>query len=627
MAEPPASILVVDDEVKNVKLMEALLTPRGYAVVTAFNGEEALNKVQHQSVDLILLDVMMPGLDGFTVCRTLKENPETALIPIVIMTALGRKEDRIEGIDAGADDFLTKPVNREELLARIRTSLRLKHSIDRKITSLLEVNQRLAGVIDSEEVLRVIIESANQLFAAEGGSVALLDENESTLTFLTVVGGAPIEQLRLERGQGIVGWVVDNGRGVVCNDVTQDPRFFQGIDQKSGFHTRSILCAPLRQRDAVIGALEVVNTNNADGFTQENLQILTALADLASTALDRVKTFTSLRNTSVAFEEVVQERYRLVVGNSPAMQEAVRLARTVAVTTSTVLLLGESGTGKEVMARAIHQWSTRAQQPFVAVNCTALTTELLESELFGHEKGAFTGAVNQKKGRFELAEGGTIFLDEIGDLAPNLQVKLLRVLQEREFQRVGGVKDIRTDVRIIAATNRDLRLAVKQGSFREDLYYRLNVVSLTLPPLRERPDDIVVIANYYIDRYCTEMKRPRMKLAPAALALVAVYEWPGNVRELQNMIERAVVLAAGLEITDADLPTEVRYAAPQSDRNSDSPVLVSEILPMAEAMDLYQRALIRKALATVNNNQTEAAKLLAIPQPSLSRLMKRLGLR
>lgn len=627
MLEPQATILVVDDEVKNVKLMEALLIPRGYTMLAAYKGEEALHKVQQHPVDLILLDIMMPGMDGFTVCKALKDNPETALIPIVIMTALGRMEDRIKGIEAGADDFLAKPVNRDELLARIRTSVRLKQTIDRKIQSLIDVNQRLAGVIESDDVLKVIVESANQLFSAEGGSVALLDEAEGNLAFTTVVGGARVEQFRLDRGQGIVGWVAQTGRGVVCNDVSQDPRFFRGVDEKTGFHTASIICAPLQQHGKIIGALEVVNTSNPDGFTQENLQMLTALAGLAATALERAKTFSSLRNMTVAFEEVVQDRYRLVVGNSTAMQEALRLARTVAATTSTVLLLGESGTGKEVMARAIHQWSPRAQQPFVAVNCTALTTELLESELFGHEKGAFTGAIAQKKGRFELAEGGALFLDEIGDLAPNLQVKLLRVLQEKEFQRVGGVKDVRADVRIIAATNRDLRLAVQQGSFREDLYYRLNVVSLTLPPLRERPDDIAVLANYFLERYSQELKRVRMTLTPPALALLQVYTWPGNVRELQNVIERTVVLASGREITPDDFPTEVRYSAPSPEKPSDHAITVSEVLPMAEAMDLYQRALIRKALATANNNQSEAAKLLAIPQPSLSRLMKRLGLR
>ncbi len=629
MADPQTRILVVDDEPRNIKLMDALLTPRGYVLRTASNGEEALQCVQQEQPDLILLDVMMPGIDGFEVCRRLKDDPETRLIPIVIMTALGSVEDRIQGIEAGADDFLTKPVNRDELLARLRTSLRLKQTIERKISALVEVNHRLTDAVEVDEALTMILETANQLFATTGGRIALLDDTGESLTFARTVGEAKGEPSRIKVGQGILGWVVQTGRGVVCNDVAHDPRFLQDLDLKTGVRMKSVLGAPLSRHGRTIGVIEMLNTKNVDGLTQEDLQLLTALGGVAVTALDRVKELSSVRSAHAAFQEVVHERYSLVVGKSAAMQDVVRLARTVAATNATVLLLAESGTGKEVLARAVHQWSPRAAGPFVAVNCTALTPELLESELFGHEKGAFTGAVAQKKGKFELAEGGTIFLDEIGDLAPNLQVKLLRVLQEREFQRVGGVKDIRTDVRIIAATNRDVRRAVQQGAFREDLFYRLNVVAIQPPPLRERSDDIPMLAQHFLERYCKELKRSRVTLTAEALSLLQSYPWPGNVRELQNAIERAVVLCTGVEITAADLPTEVRYSAPSP--SVEQPVGVglalTEVGPMAETMDVFQRALIRKALEISNNNQTAAAKLLALPQPSLSRLMRRLGLR
>jgi len=309
------------------------------------------------------------------------------------------------------------------------------------------------------------------------------------------------------------------------------------------------------------------------------------------------------------------------------MQEAIRVARTVAAANTTVLLLGESGTGKEVLARAIHQWSHRADHPFVAVNCVALTPELLESELFGHEKGAFTGAIAQKKGKFELAQGGTIFLDEIGDLAPNLQAKLLRVLQEREFQRVGGVKDIRADVRIIAATNRDLLAAMQQHAFREDLYYRLNVVSVPLPPLRERTDDIPVLVEHFLERFCREIKRESLSIERRAMELLQAYSWPGNVRELQNTIERAVVLSSGPTITESDLPTRIRQQ-PLSPGNAAPQTQLSETLPsLVEAVDEFKRTLIRKALATTKGNQTHAAKLLGLRQANLSRMMKTLGIR
>jgi transcriptional regulator with PAS, ATPase and Fis domain len=309
------------------------------------------------------------------------------------------------------------------------------------------------------------------------------------------------------------------------------------------------------------------------------------------------------------------------------MQEALRMARTAAATTSTVLLLGESGTGKEVVARAIHQWSPRAEQPFVAVNCTALTPDLLESELFGHEKGSFTGAIAQKKGKFELADGGTIFLDEIGDLPPNLQVKLLRVLQDKEFQHVGGVKNIRVDVRILAATNRNLPQAMQKGTFREDLYYRLNVVSITLPPLRDRQADVPTLIRHFVEHYCREMSRPAMGVESTALACLQAYTWPGNVRELQNVIERAVVLAQGPEIAIADLPVEVKEQEVRRTEAFSSSSGIDDELPLAEALDAFTRIKIRRTLNVAAGNQTVAAQLLGMPQSNLSRLMKRLRLR
>jgi two-component system NtrC family response regulator len=295
-----------------------------------------------------------------------------------------------------------------------------------------------------------------------------------------------------------------------------------------------------------------------------------------------------------------------------------------------------------VLARAIHQWSPRDEHPFIAVNCTALSPELLESELFGHERGAFTGAIAQKKGKFELADGGTIFLDEIGDLALSLQVKLLRVLQEREFQRVGGIREIRADVRILAATNRNLQQAMQNGSFREDLFYRLNVVSITLPALRDRTADIPALVKHFLEHSCREMKRPQLGIDRSVMDILQSHPWPGNVRELQNAIERAVVLAAGPDIIAADLPAEIR---PQilSSHNSTEPLARStnqdgsqvadqiaaldDSLSLAEAVQEFKRLRIRHILDRTEWNQTEAAKLLGLPQSNLSRLMKRLQVR
>ena len=496
-----------------------------------------------------------------------------------------------------------------------------------RLAGLIEMNQLLVSTVEPEELLHVILAAVIRLFAVEGCSIGLVDAAARQLAFTAMEGKTKVAEFRIALDQGIAGWVARTGREVFSNDVSQDQRFFTGVDQQTGFKTKSVMCAPLKQYDHVIGVIEALNTTKPERFTDADLHLFSAFASLATTALSRARAFASVRNVSAAFQETVQGRYRLVTGSSAAMQEVLRLARVAAATPSTMLLLGESGTGKEVMARSIHEWSPRAEQPFIAVNCTALTPELLESELLGHEKGAFTGAIAQKKGKFELADGGTIFLDEIGDLAPNLQVKLLRVLQDKEFQRVGGVKDLRVDVRILAATNRDLQQAMRKGTFREDLYYRLNVVALTLPALRERREDIFVLIHHFIGHYCREMNHVPMTIEPEALDRLQNYAWPGNVRELQNTIERAVVLSQGVRISLADLPVGV---SGQSDARSDGTATIEEIdesLPLSVAIDEFSRIRIRKALAASGENQTEAARRLHLPQSNLSRIMKRLGMR
>jgi Nif-specific regulatory protein len=489
------------------------------------------------------------------------------------------------------------------------------------------VNQLLVSTVEPEELLRVILAAAIRLFAVEGCSIGLIDAAAQQLAFTAMEGKAKVDEFRIALDQGIAGWVARHGQEVFSNNTSQDPRFFSGVDKKTGFQTKSVMCAPLKQYDRVIGVIEALNTTRPEGFTGADLQLFLAFASLAATALSRAKAFASVRNVSAAFQETVQGRYRLVTGPSAAMRETLRLARVAAATPSTVLLLGESGTGKEVVARSIHEWGPRAEQPFIAVNCTALTPDLLESELFGHEKGAFTGAIAQKKGKFELADGGTLFLDEIGDLAPNLQVKLLRVLQDKEFQRVGGVKDFRVDVRILAATNRDLQQAMRKGAFREDLYYRLNVVALTLPALRERREDIPALVHYFVEHYCREMNHAPMTIEPEALARLQNYAWPGNVRELQNTIERAVVLAQGATITAADLPVGVDGRFKAKSGGASTVDDIDESFPLSLAIDEFTRMRIRKALAAAGGNQTEAARQLQLPQSNLSRIMKRLGMR
>jgi len=494
------------------------------------------------------------------------------------------------------------------------------------LQSLLEIAQLLMRTVDPDALLAEILAAALRLFASEGCSLALLDTTTQELAFVAMVGPAQVAPFRLAVGQGIAGWVAQTGHGVICNDVTQDPRFFRGVDAQTGYTTRSLLCAPLQQHDQLLGVITALNTTKPMGFDAEDLALLTAFGGLAGTALTRTQTFARVHNVGAALEEVVHTRYRLVRGTSPAMQETLRLAHTVAATPTTVLVLGESGTGKEVLARAIHQWSPRAAHPFVAVNCVALTPELLASELFGHEKGAFTGAIAQKKGRFELAHGGTLFLDEIGDLAPDVQAKLLRVIQDKEFQRLGGTKDLRVDVRLVAATNRDLHQAIQRGAFREDLYYRLNVVTLTLPPLRDRREDIPVLAAHFLAHYSREVHRPGLEITPAALALLQGYPWPGNVREIQNAIERAVVLTPGPALTEADFPPEIRQTTAGAVAPVPSLPGLDDAMPLADALVAFKRAKVRQALARAQGNQRQAAKLLGVEPSNLSRLLHTLDI-
>ena len=328
-------------------------------------------------------------------------------------------------------------------------------------------------------------------------------------------------------------------------------------------------------------------------------------------ALERERLRRGLENFAIEADE----RYRLIGGDSTKMRDAIDVARKAAASRSTVLLLGESGTGKEVFARAIHHWSGRRLEPFVAVNCVGLGKELLESELFGHEKGAFTGAHQLKKGKMELAHGGTVFLDEAGDISAELQTKLLRFLQEREFERVGGTQSIRVDVRVIAATNRDIGAAIKEGRFREDLYYRLNVIPISLPPLRERKEDIPVLAKYFLRRFAMETKKPFSTITADAETKLIAYPWPGNVRELANVIERAAVLGDGPEITGEDLPLRIVDSETES---------TPEGFSYRHAVDAARAEVIKKALAHTKGNRAAAARILGMHKTHLLNLIKSL---
>lgn len=490
-----------------------------------------------------------------------------------------------------------------------------------QLAALLSVSRLLTSSIDLPALLNLIVNSAGELLACEASSLFLVDPTGEQLVLKVATGpvSGEVKELRLKMGEGIAGWVATHQKGLIVNDAQHDPRFTAAVDQATGFQTRSVLAVPLVDRRQVVGVLETLNTAKAKQFDQTDLELLTAFSSYAAVAVRNANLVASMQEEREVLKGSLEERYRTVIAESPSMQRVVEMSKRAAQSDSTVLLLGESGVGKEILARSIHNWSPRATKPFVAVNCAALSDHLLESELFGHEKGAFTGAHQQKKGLLEIAQGGTLFLDEIGDMKPALQAKLLRVLQDREFDRVGGTQPIKVDIRVIAATNQDLSSAIADGRFRNDLYFRLNVISLMIPPLRERREDIPALVTFFVARYARELKRPRMSIHPKAIAAVQHYGWPGNVRELANIIERAVVLAHDDVITVDDLSLEHRepsepWTVPLMD------------LPFHASVEEFKRQRVLEAIGQSGGSKTKAAQALQLQPTYLSRLCKQLNI-
>jgi two-component system response regulator HydG len=445
----PKTILVVDDEQSHRLMLRAHLEGEGFQIVEASDGHEAVDRVNERSFDLVLMDIRMPTMDGIEALKLIKE--ATAATPVIMMTAYGSINSAVEALKAGAADYLTKPLDMDELIFKAQKALYYRQ---------------------------------------------LEEEN-----------------------------------------ILQKERLGMRFD------------------------------------------------------------------------------FSRIIGTSPAMKKLFETLSMAAPTEATVLLLGESGTGKELVANAIHQNSPRKDKPYVKVNCAALPETLLESELFGHEKGAFTGAIDKKKGRFERADGGTLFLDEIGEMSPPTQTKILRVLQEKEFEAVGGTKTIKVDVRIITATNKDLAEEVKQGKFREDLYYRLNVVPITIPPLRKRTEDIPLLAEHFLRIYSEKNKRDIKGFGPGVMDAFIDYSWPGNVRELENIVERTVIMSGENTITLGDLPPGITGPQGEGDRT-----------PPPTSLRDVERATILKTLHQTGGNRTHAAQILGITRKTLQNKIKEYGL-
>jgi Nif-specific regulatory protein len=505
----------------------------------------------------------------------------------------------------------------------------------RQRARLYEISRAFSELIQLEELLPAVIARTKTLFEVESGAIMLLDSASGELFVPYVADVAPeVEQrfaaVRFPADRGIAGSVMQRGEVELVADVTQDQRWYSSVDGQTGMATRSLLCAPLRTRDGIIGVLSLRNKLRG-GFTAEDVELIGAVAESVAIAIDNARRYGDaqrraerLRDTVDTLQQQVarESRFEDIVGHSPAMQRVFRLLATAVASPITVLLTGETGTGKELIGRAIHYNGPRGNRPFVAVNCGALSETLLESELFGHRKGAFTGAISDKKGLLEVADGGTIFLDEVGDMPPAMQVKLLRVLQDGDVMPVGDTAARRVDVRVISATHRDLAAETAAGRFREDLYYRLNAFPICLPPLRERRDDIPLLVARLLERITAKFGKSIQRCSPRALELLSAYGWPGNVRELQNELERAVALAPdGGTIEPVDLSEKLTQAS------TPHVPLPATDLPLRRARELFEREYVGQVLAQHGGNATRAAKVLGISRVMLQKKIRQYGLR
>jgi Nif-specific regulatory protein len=484
-----------------------------------------------------------------------------------------------------------------------------------ELSLLFEISQLLDRSMDLRDVLGPVLKAMAQHMGMERGTISLLNRETEEITIEAAYGLSASQQDRgkYKVGEGVTGKVVQTGQPAAVPRISEDPLFLDKTGARKGLPKSNIsfLCVPIKTGIETIGALSADRLFGEDTSCREDVRLLSIIASLIAQAVRLRRAAMEERQLllaeNVRLQEELQNRFRPanIIGNSRQMQAVYDLIAQVSKSDATVLIRGETGTGKELVAQAIHYNSHRANRPFVRVNCAALPETIVESELFGHERGAFTGAVTRRKGRFELADGGTIFLDEVGDLSPATQIRLLRVLQEREFERVGASDSIRVDVRVITATNRDLEQLLAEGTFRQDLYYRLNVFPIHMPPLRERKTDILLLADYFVEKYGKSRHKDVRRISTPAIDMMMAYHWPGNVRELENMVERAVLLSADGVIHGHHLPPTLQTAE------------ASGTLPagnLEATLDSVEREMLIEALKTSRGNMAKAARALGITE-------------
>ncbi|HVI96986.1 MAG TPA: sigma 54-interacting transcriptional regulator [Anaeromyxobacter sp.] len=477
------------------------------------------------------------------------------------------------------------------------------------LESLVRFSERLLGANDLARLLDELLDALLEVTHADKGFLILLEDGEMSVRAARNVARETIEGAVARVSDSIIQRVVETRRPIVVADALHDSEW-SGSTSVVNLKLCSVMCAPLMQKGDVFGVIYLGNDSVVSLFDQRSLEALTVFTAQASLLVQNAMLVDHLRRENVALREAVQSKqYGELIGAGASMREVYRRIEKVAGTDISVLVTGETGTGKEVVAREIHRRSPRAEGPFVAVNCGAIPEALLESELFGHVKGAFTGAIATRPGRFQAAHGGTLFLDEVGDMPAALQVKLLRALQERAVTKVGDTRPETVDLRVVAATNRVLEEEIRKGTFREDLYYRLNVVAIQLPPLRERGEDLVVLAKYFLQKYAKDYGAKVRGFTPSALVAIRKYAWPGNIRELENRVKKAVVLADKALVSAEDLDLR--------------PEILEPILPLAQAKEEFQKRYINEVLDRNQGNRTKTAKDLGVDPRTIFRHLEK----
>ena len=491
---------------------------------------------------------------------------------------------------------------------------------------LYQVSKSIHSIHDLAKMLQNILLKIREVFAIEGASIALHDVANKELYFIRTVEEQcgieqkEIDQMRFPDDYGVAGWVLRENRSVIIPDASSDERFSDKLDIQHDFITRSMICVPLKTRKGLIGVLYALN--KLDGkFTSKDLKLLEILSGTVAMAIENAIFYgeirqyaNSLEKENVRLKSEVQNRFNVqgIIGSSAPMRRVFELLNKVIGTPTSVMIQGETGTGKELLAKVIHYNSPWKDKPFIAENCGALSENLLESELFGHVKGAFTGAIADKKGLFELADGGTVFLDEIADMPHSMQTKLLRVLQDGQVRPVGGSHYRHVDFRLISSSNRDLQKEVEKEKFRADLFYRVQVFPIILPPLRERKEDIPLLAAHFINKFAQKLNQPPARLTPWALDLLMQFDWPGNVRELENEIERALTLAGeDREIQASYLSEKITGSEGQ---NEATPV---DGMTLPDAIGRMEQQMVTRALRDTGGNRSKAARILGLTRQGL----------